>query len=421
MTDAERGGVDASQTMNFGWLTATTTTVTSSSSTALYGQPLTLTAAVSGSEASENGENVEFYDGQTDLGGAALSSGSASITLSTLSPGLNSITAVYGGDTTYGASTSAPFNQTVLLTGTTTSLAASTTTPVYGQPVTFSVTVGNLGAGSGTPSGDVEFYDGTTDIGSASLDDSGDASLTVSTLTAGSHSITAVYQGDGNFSASTTLPLSLPVTAVATAIELDSPTNTVAPGAPVTLDASVVAAGPGCVTPTGNVQFFDGTTCLGTAALDGWGDATLTVSTLATGAALDHSRLLRRPRFHRKHVECHPRKRCRADGDARPAERPASGQHAGGHVPVLGLALHQFVRDLGDRRHQHQQQYARHPASDRGLQRERGAVHTVDPGQSPRQDHRGRRRGHGQPRHPRFRGGSAATPITPATSSCPWS
>ena len=197
---------------------------------------------------------------------------------------MNSITAVYGGDTTYGASTSAPFNQTVLLTGTTTSLAASTTTPVYGQPVTFSVTVGNVGAGSGTPSGDVEFYDGTTDIGSATLDDSGDGSLTVSTLTAGPHSITAVYQGDGNFSASTTLPLSLPVTAVATAIELDSPTNTVAPGTAVTLDASVVAAGPGCVTPTGSVQFFDGTTCLGTAALDGWGNATLTVSTLATGA-----------------------------------------------------------------------------------------------------------------------------------------
>ena len=54
----------------------------------------------------------------------------------------------------------------------------------------------------------------------------------------------------------------------------------------MTLDASVVAAGPGCVTPTGSVQFFDGTTCLGTAALDGWGNATLTVSTLATG---DHS------------------------------------------------------------------------------------------------------------------------------------
>ena len=111
---------------------------------------------------------------------------------------MNSITAVYGGDTTYGASTSAPFNQTVLLTGTTTSLAASTATPAYGQPVTFSVTVGNVGAGSGTPSGDVEFYDGTTDIGSATLDDSGDGSLTVSTLTAGPHSITAVYQGDGN-------------------------------------------------------------------------------------------------------------------------------------------------------------------------------------------------------------------------------
>ena len=72
VTETGGANVEQSETMNFGWLTATTTTVTASSSTALYGQPVTLTAAVSGSESAETGENVEFYDGQTDLGGAPL-------------------------------------------------------------------------------------------------------------------------------------------------------------------------------------------------------------------------------------------------------------------------------------------------------------------------------------------------------------
>jgi hypothetical protein len=49
----------------------------------------------------------------------------------TLSPGVHSITAVYGGDGSYGASTFGLYSQTVLLTGTSMSLAASAAAPVY--------------------------------------------------------------------------------------------------------------------------------------------------------------------------------------------------------------------------------------------------------------------------------------------------
>ena len=43
--------------------------------------------------------------------------------------------------------------------------------------------------------------------GSAALDNTGHASLTTSTLTTGSHSITAVYGGDSNFLSSYHPPL----------------------------------------------------------------------------------------------------------------------------------------------------------------------------------------------------------------------
>jgi hypothetical protein len=54
----------------------------------------------------------------------------------------------------------------------------------------------------GTPTGSVVFLDGNTPLGTANLN-GGIAVLGVSTLTVGSHSITATYSGDGNFSSVT--------------------------------------------------------------------------------------------------------------------------------------------------------------------------------------------------------------------------
>ena len=62
--------------------------------------------------------------------------------------------------------------------------------------MTFAATVkGN----DGTPTGIVALTDGATTLGTASLDDSGQATFITSTLTVGSHSITANYGGDPNF------------------------------------------------------------------------------------------------------------------------------------------------------------------------------------------------------------------------------
>lgn len=77
--------------------------------------------------------------------------------------------------------------------------------PVFTQnPVTFTAT---LSSTYGTPTGTVNFLDGSTQIGSGTLS-KGVATFTTSSLAVGAHSITAVYGGDANFTSVTSTALS---------------------------------------------------------------------------------------------------------------------------------------------------------------------------------------------------------------------
>ena len=51
----------------------------------------------------------------------------------------------------------------------------------------------------------MDFYDGATDLGTVSLD-TGVATLPLPLPDMGDHGITAVYEGDGNYASSTSLP-----------------------------------------------------------------------------------------------------------------------------------------------------------------------------------------------------------------------
>ena len=96
------------------------------------------------------------------------------------------------------------FDPTTPPVSTTTSLASSLNPSTYGQSVTFTATVSDTSGG--VPTGSVEFYDGSTDLGPGSaLSGSGNSAtstFTTSTLPAGSHSISAVYTPTGNFAGS---------------------------------------------------------------------------------------------------------------------------------------------------------------------------------------------------------------------------
>lgn len=95
--------------------------------------------------------------------------------------------------------------------GTSLSLSASPSSVTSGQSVTLAATLSPTVAGRPTPGGTITFYDGSTQIGSASA---GSASMTTSQLSVGSHSITAAYSGDSNFNPNTSAPVAVTVSAL---------------------------------------------------------------------------------------------------------------------------------------------------------------------------------------------------------------
>ncbi len=176
---------------------STTTTLSSSPNPSTYGQAVTLNAVVA--PAPPDGETVVFMKGKTVLGTGTLSNGSASFTTSKLKVGTNSITAVYAGDSNFYTSTSKAVSEVVSKATTTTALTSSQNPSNVGQSVTFTASV--TPQFSGTPTGSVTFDDGTTTLKTVPLS-GGAAKFTTSTLTSGSHTITATYSGSTSFTSS---------------------------------------------------------------------------------------------------------------------------------------------------------------------------------------------------------------------------
>ncbi len=262
-------------------LTPTTTALTSSLNPSNFGQPVTFTATVTAQRGFYKGTptgTVSFYDGTTLLGTGTLSNGVATYTTSSLSVGTHSMTAVYGGDTNFLGSTSGVLKQVVNQNSTTTGLTSSLNPSNYGQAVTFTATV--TGQYGGTPTGTVSFYDGTTFLGTGTLSN-GVATYTTSSLSVGSHSMTAVYGGDTNFVGSTSPVLKQVVNQASTTTGLTSSPNPSNYRQKVTLTSTVTGQYGG--TPTGTVSFYDGTTLLGTGTLNN-GVATYRTSALSVGS-----------------------------------------------------------------------------------------------------------------------------------------
>jgi Bacterial Ig-like domain (group 3) len=200
-------GADASETLAAA-KAGTNTVDLSAPNPSVFGQVVTFTATVSVAAPGAGTPTgiVDFTNGNTDLtpGGVSLSGQVATFTTASLSLGSDTITATYRGDTDFAGSVSSTLVQVVNKAGTTTTITASVASSPFGQHLTFTAAVSAMPPGAGIPTGTVDFFDVTTgiDLGLATLS-SGHATLTVSTLAVGSHSITATYSGDGNFLAST--------------------------------------------------------------------------------------------------------------------------------------------------------------------------------------------------------------------------
>jgi hypothetical protein len=148
---------------------------------------------------------------------------------------------------------------------------------VFGQLVTLTATVAAAEPGQPAPTGGVVFKDGSTLLGSGTLDTAGHASLSILLVSTGYHAITAVYQGDPNFTSSTSPVVNQLVNQDVPTMLFSWSAEIALAGQPVTYTATVSANPPGAAVPGGTVVFRDGATPLGTATLVG-GTGTFTTS-----------------------------------------------------------------------------------------------------------------------------------------------
>jgi hypothetical protein len=164
---------------------------------------------------------------------------------------------------------------------TTTSVTSSKNPSLVGASVTFTATVLRASNNTAVTIGTVTFKDGATVLAAnVAVNRKGVASLKTSALTAGSHTITAVYNANATFDTSQA--------SVVQAVQRSTVTNVVsspnpsAPGQNVAFTATVTSSG----TPVtaGTVTFMEGTTVLaGPIALDGSGQASFATSSLTAG------------------------------------------------------------------------------------------------------------------------------------------
>ena len=190
----------------------TSVSVASSQNPSVFGQSITLTAtiAVTAPGAGTPTGTVSFLDGGNTIAGCsnvAISGGQAQCVTAALGAGNHTITAQYGGDGNFNTSTGSLTGnpQVVNKANTSVNLTSSLNPSALGQSVTFTATISVIAPGAGTPTGTVQFLDGGNPIaGCTSVAISGgQAQCSTAALTAGNHTITAQYGGDGNFNTAT--------------------------------------------------------------------------------------------------------------------------------------------------------------------------------------------------------------------------
>jgi hypothetical protein len=141
--------------------------------------------------------------------------------------------------------------------GTQVTLTSSLNPSMFGQSVTFTAA---LSSSSGTPTGSVQFLDGTTGLSTQPVSGSGTSTYTTSTLSAGSHTITANFRPTGTF-APGSASLTQVVTGYATTTTLTCQPASITVGLTALLTASVTSQNG---TPTGAIAFTDNGAALST-------------------------------------------------------------------------------------------------------------------------------------------------------------
>jgi hypothetical protein len=234
-------------------LATTQTTLVVAPNPALVLTPITFTALVAGNGGTPTG-SVNFLVNGTVVGTTALTAGKATYTDSTLAVGTYSVTAQYLGDANDSTSVSAATSLAVNVIPTTTVITSGITTGASPQVILVAAVLDN---GSGpVPTGTVTFYNGTTVLGSATVDSTGAATITPSLALGSNYSVDAVYSGDSDHGSSTSSAISISGTPVDFGVTVTPATVTMASSQNSTVT----------VTLTSNAN-FSGTIGLGCSSL----------------------------------------------------------------------------------------------------------------------------------------------------------
>jgi hypothetical protein len=264
----------------------TTVAVTVNPPSSTYGQPVVLTATIVPGTAQNHAPTgtVTFEAGGSVAGTGNVLNGVATLQTTLLPVGTDDIIAYYSGDENFASS--AGYGSAVVSGFSSVTVLSSAPNPSYaGEAVSLTASVSGVGS-TVIPAGVVTFYDSATVIGQGTLNASGHATFTTSSLSLGQHSLSAVYAATAGYYGSTSAAVIQVVALAVSATTLTAGPNPAAPGQTVTMTATVAGSGSataGAGTPTGAVTFFDGTTQIGSAAVNSAGQASYSTLGLALG------------------------------------------------------------------------------------------------------------------------------------------
>jgi hypothetical protein len=247
-------------------IATTTTSNTSSENPSTYGDNVIFTATVTSNTPGSGNPTgvVDFTSDGVSIAGCSANAlngaDAAQCGTSTLGAGDHDIVANYVSDGNYAASSSVDVTQTVNKADPVISLSAGPNT-VTGQATTIPLTLGTAGGGA-APTGSASFLsDGSAISDCTALPlTAGAVTCATTTLTPGSYTITAIYNGDDNYNAATSLGVGQSVFKAATTSAVTSSQDPSVSGQTITYTAAIAITSPGGATAaglTGTVHFTD--------------------------------------------------------------------------------------------------------------------------------------------------------------------
>lgn len=259
-----------------------TLTLTANPTASTYGQSVIFTVSIPNIGTTPASGLVKVYDGTTLIGTLTLIGNPASETLtySSLPVGTDQITATYAGDVNYSSATAGPIGYVVSQATTTTAIAASAATIAQGASVKLTAAVTPTQSVTLPLTGNITFTDTVGSAAPVTLACSPQPTVaaptcTLSTLPAGTNSITATYAGDTDDAGSTSAPVV--VTVVPETISLTSNGSPSYYGNPVKFTINIPTIG--TVSAAGTITILDGTTQIGSVTMTTADAGTVTFTT----------------------------------------------------------------------------------------------------------------------------------------------